>query len=52
MKYQDDHLSDAQLVGIADWEVVVAEGSLSAHAQDTAGNEERWPHRLSVIGNQ
>jgi anti-sigma factor RsiW len=22
MRYQDDHLSDAQLVGIADWEVI------------------------------
>jgi hypothetical protein len=36
----------AQHAGVADWELVVAPGPISAHARDAAGNEEKWGQRV------
>jgi len=36
----------------AEWEVVlsgVKPGELKAHAEDVAGNAEKWPHVLSFL---
>jgi len=32
----------AQHAGLADWEAIVPEAPVSAHARDAAGNEEKW----------
>lgn len=36
----------SQQAGVADWEVLVNAGPLSARSIDAAGNEERWPHEV------
>ena len=39
----------AQQAGIAEWEITLpaTAGEIIAKSRDTAGNEERWPHRIA-----